>query len=253
MRNEINYRKLVSKVLNYGIPIKGRNGDTIELFGETLKLDVSDNQLPMITGRKMHPRGVIGECLAFLQTKCNKLSDFTSRGCNYWKLWSDGDNLNIDYPIGDELQTLIDNIKADPHSRRHIIDIWNKDNLEFLSLPSCHYSYQFNIQGNKINLMWTQRSADVMIGVPSDMILATIYLKIVAQATGYEPNEITMNFGSCHIYREHTEKADEYLKAEIFEGPQLEIDDLPFTTLIQDNFIISGYNYSKAIKFELKA
>ena len=253
MRNEIAYKKLINNILNNGKLIKGRNGDTLEVFGTQLKLDVSNNQFPMITGRKMFSRGIIGEFLAFIQTDCTHLTDFTDRGCNYWKLWADKDgNLDIDYPPGNQLYDIIEDIKSDPHSRRHIINLWNPQNLPSLSLPCCHYSYQFNIQNDKINMIWTQRSADTMIGVPSDMILATLYLHIVGMATGYKPNEIIMNFGSTLIYTEHLENVTEYLNAEIFKGPQIEIDDLPYTTLIHDNFLISEYNYSDPIKFLLK-
>ncbi len=199
--NEDNYRRLVMDVYLKGVKIKGRNGNTKELFGTQLKLNVSNDRFPMITGRKMFPKGIIGEALAFMQTECTNVSDFESRGCNYWKLWADTNgDLCVDYTLKDKLDRLISGIKADPNSRRHIIDLWEEDNIELLSLPCCHYSYQFNVQGDNLNLVWTQRSADVMIGIPSDMILATLYLKIIARATGYQANDITMNFGSTHIY-----------------------------------------------------
>jgi len=253
-RNEASYRQLVMDVLTDGVPVKGRNGDTIEIFGGTIKLDVSDNLIPVITGRKMYPRGVIGEALAFMQTDCKHLSDFEERGCNYWKLWADEDgNLNVDYPIHKHLYRIIKDIKENPTSRRHIINLWNQDNLEALSLPCCHYSYQFNIQGNKINMIWTQRSADVMVGVPSDMILATIYLRIVAQETGYEANEITMNFGSCHIYEEHIEGAYLYTSRKFHKIPILKISKKPFEELTQDDIQIIKYTSYPPIKFELKA
>jgi len=255
MTNETAYRSLVIKVLTDGRTIKGRNGDTREVFGTTLKLDVSDSKLPMITGRKIYSKGIIGEALTLMQHNSSFLhiSDFEDNGCNYWKLWADEDGfLNIDYPIRDKLIDIIDNIKEDPHSRRHIIDIWNAQNLSHLSLPCCHYSYQFNVQGNTINMIWTQRSADLMIGVPSDMILATIYLRIVAAATDYEAGEITMNFGSTHIYSEHIDDAYTYVSRKHYSEPILLIDNVPFTELKQRNFEIMNYKSHDPIKFELK-
>ena len=136
--NEAGYRALVLEVLTNGETIKGRNGDTLEIFGTTLKLDVSGSKLPLITGRKMFYKGIIGEFLAFLQTNCRHVTDFTSRGCNYWELWSEDDgSLNIDYPPGKQLDDIIKNIQSDPHSRRHIIDLWNSQNLTNLSLHCC--------------------------------------------------------------------------------------------------------------------
>jgi thymidylate synthase len=252
--NEAGYRALVIEVLTNGETIKGRNGDTLEVFGTTLKLDVSGSKLPLITGRKMFYKGIIGEFLAFLQTDCNHTIDFESRGCNYWKLWADEDgNLEIDYPPGKQLDDIIENIKRDPHSRRHIIDLWNPQNLTNLSLPCCHYSYQFNVQGNTLNMIWTQRSADIMIGVPSDMVLATLYLRVVAQVTGYDAGEITMNFGSTHIYSEDIDYAYEYVARKHFQEPMLLIEEKNYTKLVPDDFTVLTYRHHGPIAFELKA
>ena len=254
MTNENNYRSLVIKVYMEGKDMPGRNGDTKELFGESLKLNVSNNKFPMITGRKMWSRGIIGEFLALIQTECKHLNDFESRGCNYWKLWADKDgNLDLDYPPGNQLDDIIDNITQDPHSRRHIINLWNSDRIGQLSLPCCHYSYQFNVQGDSLNMIWTQRSADLMIGVPADMLLATLYLRIVAQATGYKANDITMNFGSTHIYKSHLKNASEYISRKHYRLPTLEIADLPYKYLTQKSFTVLNYEHQGKLSFDLKA
>jgi len=254
MLNELNYRALVSGVRAMGYEQSSRNGKTTELFGTSLELDVSDDKFPLITGRKMFPKGIIGEALALLQTNCTHVDDFINRGCNYWGLWAEKDgSLNLDYSIKDKIQALINDIKTTPNSRRHIIDNWNSENVEELSLPCCHYSYQFNIQGEYIDMIWTQRSADLMVGVPSDMVLATIYLRLVAAATGYKARHITMNFGSTHIYSEHYLEAMQYLNASISEGPCLGISDKPLEDLINDDFEIIDYNPSPRLIFELKA
>jgi len=253
MRNEDQYKNMVSYIYNFGEYKESRNGNIKERFGMTLNLDVSNNKLPLLVGRKMYPRGIIGEALAFMQTDCKHVTDFTSRGCNYWQTWADKDgNLELDYPIHKQLYRIIEDIKKDPHSRRHIISLWNEDRLEELSLPPCHYAYQFNIEGDKINMIWSQRSADVMVGVPSDMVLATIYLRIVGAATGYEANRIIMHFGSAHIYEEHITKAREYLDRPVYDGPTLDIADKHFMQLSQDDFTIHNYVCEGPIKFELK-
>jgi len=257
--NEEAYRALVIHVLNNGVNIKGRNGNTIEVFGTSLKLKVSDNLFPLITGRKMFYKGIIGEAITLMQTDTTKLNvkTFEKNGCNYWKLWSyDNGDLIIDYPVKHKFLKLIKDIKKDPYSRRHIVNLWNEHNVEnnILNLPCCHYNYQFNIQNNKINMIWTQRSADLMIGVPSDMILATIYLRVIAAATGYEANEITMNFGSTHIYEEHLDNARIYTQMPHKLSPTLKITDKPFTKLTQEDFVVEGYKYAdSSLNFVLKA
>jgi thymidylate synthase len=181
------------------------------------------------------------------------VSDFEKNGCNYWKQWSDEKgNLTIDYPIRNQLIDIIESIDKDPYGRRHIIDIWNTDRIDSLSLPSCHYSYQFVVIKDTIDLIWTQRSADFMIGVPSDMILATLYLHAVAKATGYDPGDITMNFGHAHIYREHIDGAVEYLLRDTTIQPYADIPYKHFTEWKTSDIKIESYQPNDPIKFLLK-
>ena len=256
--NEDSYRQLVIRVLGDGIDTEGRNGKTREVFGTTIKLNVRDKVFPLITGRKMFYRGIIGEAITLMKANTGNLNvkDFEDNGCNYWKLWADENgDLTIDYPVRHHFQRLIEDIKKDPQSRRHIVNLWSWYNVEngILSLPCCHYGYQFNIQGDEINMIWTQRSADLMIGVPSDMILATIYLRTIAAATGYKANEITMNFGSTHIYEEHLGGAHEYIQRHHKQPAKLLMVDKPFTEFTQEDFEVKDYEYGEPIKFELKA
>jgi thymidylate synthase len=251
--DEHSYKKLIERVWAYGQLKKGRNGNTISLSGQSVKLDLTDGKFPIITGRKMYYKGVIGEALAFMQTPCNHISDFESRGCNYWKKWADEDgNLALDYPIYDKLPGLIKGIINDPGSRRHIIDLWDASTLPYLSLPCCHYSYQFIVYGDWLDMIWTQRSADIMIGVPSDMILAAVYTYVVAQETGLKPRFVTMNFGDAHIYEEHLDNAQVYRSRPIYKQPMLKLDKVPFQELTVDNFHVEYEQYGDPIKFELK-
>jgi thymidylate synthase len=253
--NEASYRDLVIDTYMEGTMVEGRNGKTTRMPGGTIKLDVSNNILPLITGRKMFYKGVIGEALTLMQAGKGPIhvSEFEKNGCNYWKLWADKDGyLTIDYPVREHFYRIIKDIKKDPYSRRHIIDLWNQDRIEKLSLPCCHTQYQFIVTGDYIHMIWTQRSADVMIGVPSDMILATIYLRIIAKETKYKAGTITMNFGDVHIYEEHIDGAQEYIKRDHHHEPKLYIASKKFTTLSQDDFFIAGYKHGEPIKFELK-
>jgi thymidylate synthase len=203
----------------------------------------------------MFYKGIIGEAITLIQANSPfmHVSDFEKNGCNYWKLWADKDGcLTIDYPVRKHFERIIKDIKKDPYSRRHIIDLWNQDNIDQLSLPCCHYSYQFIVIDDEMHMIWTQRSADIMIGVPSDMVLATIYLRIIAKETGYKAATITMNFGDVHIYEEHLEGAAEYIKRKHHDEPKLYITGNSFTKITPDDFILAEYKHEDPIKFKLK-
>jgi thymidylate synthase len=84
-----------------------------------------------------------------------------------------------------------------------MINVWNSERLDKLSLPCCHFNYQFSVRNGFIDLIWTQRSLDVAIGLPSDLILSALYLSEIGRRTGLTPGKVTMNFGDTHIYQEH--------------------------------------------------
>ena len=253
--NEEAYRQLVIDILTEGKEVDNRNGTSRMVPGAQIKLDVSGYKLPLITGRKMYPRGIIGEAITLMQAGKGPIhiSEFEQNGCNYWKLWSDKQGfLRIDYPVREHFHRIINNIKKDPRSRRHIIDLWNEENIPKLSLPCCHTQYQFIVENNNIHMIWTQRSADVMIGVPADMVLATIYLRVIANETGYEAGTITMNFGDTHIYTEHLEGAKEYTRREHTHEPYMYIRDIPYIELKPSDFVVKDYYPEDPINFLLK-
>ena len=261
------YKELVKNILANGKNKTGRNGNTISLFGTQLKFDAIN--IPLLNGRKIFYNGVLGEFSAFMQNKTN-VDDFKKLGCNYWDAWQGIDGiLNIDYinqlhnlqvNINNEwysqLEALKIGLKNDPMSRRHIINLWVPGNLHLLSLPCCHYSYQFLVdEDNKLHMIWTQRSADTMVGIPSDMILAYLWVQCLCKELGFVPGEVTMNFGDTHIYEEHIAGAHLYL--ETLEPRLIPIAKLSEEFTCIENFMPSmleviQYEPHPAIKFELK-
>lgn len=261
------YKDLVKQVLDQGELKPGRNGDTISLIGTQLKFDAAN--IPLLNSRKIFYKGVVGEFSAFMN-QCFSLKDFKDRGCNYWDAWaSNKETLCLDYVdqlhkkqvnIQDAWYSQIEALKIglinDKFSRRHIINLWVPKNLHLLSLPCCHYSYQFIVSvDNKLNMIWTQRSADVMVGIPSDMILAYLWVQCLSKELGFEPGIVTMNFGDTHIYKEHIAGAKQYL--EVLEPRLIPIATLndKFTCIEQfypDQLDIIQYDPHEAIKFELK-
>ena len=123
-------------------------------------------------------------------------------------------------------------------------------NLDNLSLPCCHWAYQFYVDGQDLDLLWHQRSADVMIGIPSDMVLAALMLILVGNTTKLRPRNITMVFGDTHIYAEHEEGARQYLERPMHHAPKYECM-ANIWSFIPSDFKLINYKHEDPIRFEL--
>lgn len=215
---EKDYAKMLQQILQYGEDRAVRNGGTRALFGMSLPVEVG-NIFPLIQGRQMFIDGILGEFAAMIRQP-KSIYDFEKWGCNYWRLWgNEQGDLNIDYGNAwfdfngfNQIAELKRLLRDDPTNRRMIISSWQPDRLAELSLPCCHYSYQFYVgNNNSLNMLWTQRSVDMMIGLPSDIVLAAIWLITLANEFGFKPGFIKLDLGDCHIYDEHLEQAEGYV------------------------------------------
>jgi len=256
-RFEYNYKKLVKRVLTQGENTQTRNGGTRSLFGIQLKIDLLRlNHFPLLTGRQIFYKGVAGEMAAFLKGP-KSISDFKKQGCNYWEEWSD-DNGNIKVDYGnkwinfngvDQINNLISNLIKDPLDRRLLVSGWDPSSKN-LSLPCCHYAYQFRLVDGKIDIVWVQRSLDVMIGLPSDIILAALFLILVCNTTCYEPGSIIMQFGDTHIYENHVDQAYAYLKTATHEPPTYKLRSI-INNFNGKDLEILNYVHEPQINFKL--
>lgn len=213
------YVKLVEEVLETGHLRPSRAGNTLSTFSKSLTFDAVT--YPVIMGRKMNYAGVEAEFKVFItagENPITNVSQFQDAGCNYWNGFAGPDGeLTLDYGNKwfnwdgvNQVSEVIDSLTEDPYGRRHIISGW--DPRSNPTLKCCHLYYQFYVNGdNKLNLFWLQRSADLMLGVPSDAVLALELLQYICAHTGYAPGEVKMEFVDCHIYEDHLEPAREYL------------------------------------------
>tara|TARA_B110000902_G_C14273059_1_gene573940 strand:- start:1900 stop:2703 length:804 start_codon:yes stop_codon:yes gene_type:complete len=263
---EHDYSTLVDTILNEGVNKITRNGITRSLFGKSLIIDNLEINFPIIQGRKIFTKGVIGEfCALIRQPKC--LNDFKKWGCNYWDLWAtEKGELNVDYGnewfANGQIDYLKDCLKNNPDDRRMIVSGWNPAHVQSgkLSLPCCHYSYQFYVSNGTISMIWTQRSVDMMIGLPADIILAALWLITLANEFGYQVGSIKMDLGDCHIYDEHIHDAKVYVERVKYahELPaftyKLNMQNrIAFETFTPDNLVLSIEPSLPKINFKLKA
>ena len=239
------YKELIQNVLDNGELREGRNGNTISVFGTNLSFDMEKIGLPLVSLRRIFTKGVVGEFRGFL-ADAKSVAEYEALGCPYWELWGDKDGLlNLDYPPREQLDDVIESIKNDPMSRRHIINLWDHTHLDELSLPCCHFNYQFYVRNGHLDMIWTQRSVDIAIGLPSDFILAALYVKHIADATGLDVGRITMNFGDTHIYEEHIKEITEMItKPSVTEFLDWNFDG--------EKLYCIGYEPKESIKFLLK-
>ena len=250
-------------ILKEGVIIKSRNGNALTAYNKTVKFDMSNNRFPILNVRKIFYKGVIGELRSFIDG-CKTNECFIKNGCNFWTIFKETDgSLNLDYVEklngNNQLRDVINNMKTDPHSRRHVIDLWSHENVQGnkLSLPCCHYSYIFNIDADKkIHMTWVQRSLDCVIGAPSDFILAGLLMQAIATETRYKMGTVTMLFANAHLYEEHIEDVHKMLKRKVLE-PQPKFKRAPQYTKIENeaslNIELIDYNPNEPMKFLLKA
>ena len=258
---ENDYKHLVKKIIDDGEVRQTRNAMTRALFGERLIVDVNKDEFPLLTGRKIFHKGILGEFAAMVRGP-KTLADFEDQGCPYWKLWANSNgSLNVDYGNTwinfngsgvNQMQNVIDTIKSNPTDRRMFIVGTNPENNP--DLPSCHILYQWYVrEGKYLDMMWYQRSVDTLIGLPSDVVLAATWNMSLAKDTGLKPGRIVMNLGDTHIYESHIENAKEYLSKPNHQLPLVKFAD-SYTDLwnfTKDDLIISEYEHEPAIKFEL--
>ena len=213
---ELEYARLIATTLR-GETRQTRNGETRSIFSKTLTVPLNgDGTFPVIQGRQMYTKGVLGELAAMLR-RPDKLADFEKWGCNYWSNWAHEDgSLWVDYGNAWHADSQITRLKHklanDPTDRRMIISGWRPHMLDKLDLPCCHLLYQFYVrEGKYLDMIWYQRSVDLMVGLPSDIVFAAAWLIAIAGEFGYTPGVINMQLGDCHVYAEHYDGAANYL------------------------------------------
>lgn len=260
------YCLLIEDVLNNGELRGTRNAETISVFGRSLVVEMPIGKFPLLVGRKYFYKGVLGELAALLREP-KHIDDFTKWGCNYWHKWAKPDgSINVDYGnawfAGGQIAKLKDSLRNNRTDRRMIINGWRPENLHNLDLPCCHYSYQFYVRGDKyLDMTWTQRSVDVMVGLPADIILAYTWLVMVANEFGFVPGRVKMDFGDTHIYKSHIDNADAYLdQVESYPvhtaTPVFVLNAQPgknFLEFTPDDITILGYEPQPKLEFELHA
>ena len=257
-----NYLNLLEHVLNEGIKKEDRTGTgTLSIFGHQMRFDLQKG-FPLLTTKKIHLKSVIHELLWFIKGDTN-IQYLTDNKVRIWNEWADEDG-EIGRLYGyqwrswtaeqgrtiDQLSQVIDSLKQNPNSRRHIVSAWNAGDLDKMNLPPCHILFQFYVADNKLSCQLYQRSADLFLGVPFNIASYALLLMMVARETGYQPGEFIHTLGDAHIYLNHIEQVKTQLKRTARPLPKMILN--PEVKLVTDfryeDFKLENYNPYPHIK-----
>ncbi|GAB3618606.1 thymidylate synthase [Okibacterium endophyticum] len=256
------YLDLLSDVLENGTEKSDRTGTgTLSVFGRQMRFDLADG-FPALTTKKLHLTSIIGELIWFLRGDTN-VRWLQERGITIWDEWADENgDLGPVYghqwrswpaPDGhtiDQIAKVIDSIRNNPDSRRHVVSAWNVAEVDDMALPPCHTMFQFYVANGTLSCQLYQRSADIFLGVPFNIASYALLTQMVAQVTGLKAGEFVHTLGDAHLYLNHIEQAKLQLTREPGALPVMQIN--PERTKIDefelDDFTLVKYVAAPSIK-----
>jgi len=230
------YLDLLDHVLENGTSKSDRTGTgTRSVFGYQMRFDLSAG-FPLLTTKKLHLRSIVYELLWILRGETN-IKFLRDNRVSIWDEWADqAGELGPVYgkqwrswaaPDGrtiDQIAEVVDNIRHNPESRRHIVSAWNVADLPQMALPPCHLLFQFYVAAGRLSCQLYQRSADIFLGVPFNIASYALLTRMIAQVTGLEPGEFIHTLGDAHLYDNHLEQAQLQLDREPRPLPVLQVN-----------------------------
>lgn len=269
---EESYNELVVDVIDFGQERNGRNGPTRALFGETLIIrDLMEGRFPLLTQRRIAYKSVFGELAAFVRG-ATTIGEFKKWGCNYWddnaRAWpiNNGIGQLEDMTLGhiygaqwvnwegtgyNQLKALVAKLKNDPHGRRHILQSYSPTAVA--CLPACHLMAQFFVNDNthSVDCQVYMRSVDLLIGLPSDIVLYAALLIQVAGEIARPPGELIFVFGDTHVYANHIDLFNaEHRFAPSYELPTYQAIDTSVESFRPEMIQINDYNFHQVTRYE---
>ena len=280
---DLRYQNILQDILLEGKEKGDRTGTgTISVFGKQIRHDMSEG-FPLLTTKKMAVKTMMTELKWFLKGDTN-IKYLVDNNCHIWdgdayKAYSHKDKLTqkefiqkikSDWKFArnygdlgpiygkqwrnwdgkDQIKELIKNIKENPTSRRLMVSAWNVGELEDVVLPPCHYGFQCYVNDGKLSLMWNQRSVDTFLGLPFNIASYGTLLLLLCQETNLEPGELIGNLGDTHLYKNHTEQAEEQRLRSSFKLPTIKLSNVDILSGEWD-YEIEGYKYHPTIKAPL--
>lgn len=256
------YLELLDHVLTTGSDRSDRTGTgTRSVFGAQLRFSLNPD-FPLLTTKKLHLRSIIYELLWFLKGDTN-VSYLNENKVTIWDEWAD-ENGDLGRVYGaqwtdwknaqgesfNQIASVVESLKNNPHSRRHIVCAWNPGELKQMALPPCHALFQFYVADGKLSCQLYQRSADLFLGVPFNIASYALLTMMLAQVCDLEAHEFVHSFGDLHLYNNHIDQAKEQLSRTPRALPQMRINPQvkDLNAFVYEDFKLENYDPHPAIK-----
>lgn len=259
------YLELVSHIMENGVKKEDRTGTgTISIFGYQMRFNLVEG-FPLVTTKKIHVKSIIYELLWFLKGDTN-IKYLNDHGVTIWDEWADDDgNLGPVYghqwrswpaPDGekiDQISNIVNQIKTNPDSRRHVVSAWNVPEVNKMALPPCHTFFQFYVAEGALSCQLYQRSADVFLGVPFNIASYALLTMMVAQVCDLKPGVFIHTFGDAHLYTNHLEQAKLQLSRNPRPLPSMKINPevKDIFSFRYEDFTLQNYDPHPRIKAQV--
>ncbi|MCL2830275.1 MAG: thymidylate synthase [Betaproteobacteria bacterium] len=250
------YLDLMRHVLEHGHEKTDRTGTgTRSVFGWQMRFDLAAG-FPMLTTKKLHLKSIIHELLWFLRGETN-IRYLKEHGVSIWDEWAD-ENGELGPVYGhqwrhwqrpgggevDQIARLVQGLRENPDSRRHLVTAWNPAEVESMALPPCHALFQFYVAEGRLSCQLYQRSADIFLGVPFNIASYALLTLMLAQVCDLKPGEFIHTLGDAHLYSNHLDQARLQLSRAPKPLPSMQLNPArrdPFAFCFED-FSLSGYD-----------
>ena len=256
------YLDLLQHVLDHGVYRDDRTGTgTYSVFGAQARFSLNPD-FPLLTTKKLHLRSIIHELLWFLKGDTN-VRYLQANKVTIWDEWADADGdlgpiygsqwRNWRAPDGtriDQIAEVIEQLRHNPASRRHLVCAWNPGEIQHMALPPCHALFQFYVANGELSCQLYQRSADIFLGVPFNIASYALLTMMVAQVCDLKAKEFVHTFGDLHLYANHTEQAKLQLSREPRPLPRMRLNPEVKTIdgFCYEDFELQNYDPHPAIK-----
>jgi thymidylate synthase len=259
---EQQYLDLRAVVRAHGAEKSDRTGTgTRSVFGRQMRFELGAS-FPLLTTKKLHLKSIIYELLWFLRGDTN-VRWLQERGVTIWDEWADSSGelgpvyghqwrnwKTHDGRVIDQITQVLQSIRRNPDSRRHLVTAWNPADVDRMALPPCHALFQFYVGEGRLSCQLYQRSADLFLGVPFNIASYALLTLMVAQVTGLKPGEFVHTLGDAHLYRNHFEQAHEQLSRTPRPFPRMRLNPV-VTDLFgfrYEDFTLEAYEPLPAIR-----
>jgi len=230
------YLDLLRHVMENGVDRMDRTGTgTRGVFGYQMRFDLSEG-FPMVTTKKLHKKSIVHELIWFLAGDTN-IKYLQENGVRIWDEWADENGdlgpvygkqwrrwVGPEGAVIDQVKNVVEAIKTNPYSRRHIVSAWNPADVDEMALPPCHCLFQFHVADGKLSCQLYQRSADIFLGVPFNIASYALLTHMMAQVCGLDVGDFVHTFGDAHIYSNHFEQVELQLRREPMKLPRLNLN-----------------------------